>query len=214
MDDARDGVSPYEADEAMLADARRHGGTVLHVYRPLRALVLGRGSRVEAEADAEACRAEGVPLLRRRGGGCAVLLDPADLVLSLALPLPGLGRIHETYDLVTTWLISALAQRGLPGVRREGVSDLALLNRKVGGSCLYRERGLAFYTTTLLVDPPLDLMERLLPHPPREPGYRRGRSHRDFLGTLRRPGLVEDAGDLERLLGDLVPPSLPTSEAP
>jgi hypothetical protein len=27
-------------------------------------------------------------------------------------------------------------------------------------------------------------MERYLAHPPREPGYRRGRRHRDFVGSI------------------------------
>jgi lipoate-protein ligase A len=40
------------------------------------------------------------------------------------------------------------------------------------------------YSATLLVDPDLDLVERYLAHPPREPEYRRGRPHRDFMGRL------------------------------
>ena len=69
-------------------------------------------------------------------------------------------------------------------VHREGISDLAVEDRKVGGSCVYRARDLLYCATTLLCDPALGAIERYLRHPPREPEYRRGRKHRDFLGSL------------------------------
>jgi lipoate-protein ligase A len=82
-------------------------------------------------------------------------------------------------------------------VTQRGVSDLALGDRKLGGSCLRRERGLAHYTTTLLVDPDLALLDRYLQHPPREPDYRAGRTHRDFVTTLRDAGWAGSARDLQ-----------------
>ena len=50
---------------------------------------------VQAVADAiEAVLDDGVPVLRRRGGGCAVLLDPGNLVVAAALP-----RLHTNFRL-------------------------------------------------------------------------------------------------------------------
>ena len=72
--------------------------------------------------------------------------------------------------------------------------------RKIGGSCIWRTRGLLYYSTTLLVDPDLDLCERYLPHPPREPAYRAGRPHRAFMGSLRAAAWH---GDAAALAGDL-----------
>ena len=43
------------------------------------------------------------------------------------------------------------------------------------------------YHGTLLLSMDLELVEQLLPHPPREPPYRRGRSHADFLANLQLP---------------------------
>mgnify|MGYP000753667588 CR=1 FL=1 len=39
------------------------------------------------------------------------------------------------------------------GVYRDGISDLVLGDRKVGGACIYRTRGLLFYSASLLVAP-------------------------------------------------------------
>jgi lipoate---protein ligase len=81
---------------------------------------------------------------------------------------------------------------GLTGIYQDGVSDLVLENRKVGGSSFYRSKGLAYYTASLLVSTDLDAMDRYLFHPPREPAYRRHRGHQTFVMRLDRafPGLV------------------------
>jgi len=146
--------------------------------------VLGRGSDPEVEVELPAVTADGVALLRRRGGGCAVLLDPGNLVVSVVLPLPGLGDIKRCFARISSWLIEGLRTAGVAGVRQRGVSDLAVGERKIGGSCIYRAKDLLYYSTTLLVDPRLDLVERYLRHPPREPAYRRHRRHAAFMGTL------------------------------
>ena len=194
---------PYDRDDALLAAVQADGRPRVDAYRwgeP--AVVIGRGGRQVLELDRAAIAADGAPLYRRPGGGCAVVLDPGNAVLSAALPLPGIGGITSAFAAVSGWLAALLAELGIPGVARRGVSDLALGERKVGGSCIWRTRGLLYYSTTLLVDPDLDLVERWLPHPPREPDYRAGRGHREFMGSVRDAGFAGDAGDLARLLRD------------
>jgi lipoate-protein ligase A len=172
------------------------------------AVVLGRGGKPEVEVDLAAARADGVPVLRRRGGGCAVILDPGNVIVSVALPIPGLGGIMSAFAAITEWLIAALAEGGVPGVERRGTSDLAVGDRKIGGACLWRTRGLVYYSTTLLVAPDLALIDRYLPHPPREPEWRRGRAHREFLVRLAdTPGLGEtNASELAARLDAVVDP--------
>jgi lipoate-protein ligase A len=80
--------------------------------------------------------------------------------------------------------LEGLGRLGLPLVERREVSDLCLGDRKIGGAALFLERGLAYYSTTLLHSPALDSWERYLPHPPREPAYRRGRPHAEFVTSL------------------------------
>ena len=48
-------------------------------------------------------------------------------------------------------------------------------------------------------------MERYLQHPPREPDYRRGRSHRDFMGDLATlAGAGDPAAFLVSLEGEML----------
>ncbi len=203
----------WDHDEALIAAWRADSAPRARAYAwppagaPPVAVVVGRGGDPAAEVALDAARADGVPVLRRRGGGCAVVLDPGNAIVSLALPLPGVSGITGAFAAISAWLIGALAGCGLSGVRQEGTSDLAIGERKVGGSCLWRTKGLVYYSTTLLVCPDLALAERYLPHPPREPAYRAGRAHREFMGALRElePALTtaELVGRLAHLLKNL-----------
>ena len=178
-------IRPWLRDESLLDATRADGRPRVDLYPyPASHLVLGRGSDPELELNLDAVLADDAPVYRRRGGGCAVLLDPGNLVLSVALALPGIGGSKRAFAAISDWLASALEGCGVPGVRQRGVSDLALGDRKVGGSAIYREKGLLYYSTTLLIAADLDGMERWLAHPPREPDYRRGRTHGEFVGEI------------------------------
>lgn len=190
----------WDHDEDLLQAVREDARPRVRVRRCRTVeVVIGRGGKAELELDEQAIRRDAVPILRRRGGGCAVVLDPGNLVVSAVTPRDGVGEVTSSFRDATDWMIAGLAAAGHPGVVGDGVSDLVLDDRKVGGSCIYRTRGLVYYSTTLLVDPDLDAVLRYLPHPPREPDYRRGRRHDDFMGRL--DGLSAPA--LERVLEPL-----------
>lgn len=182
MDDA---FPTYAYDDDLIAAARRDGRTRVRVYRlEVPVAVLGAGSRPAVELNLDACREDGLPILRRRGGGCAVLLDPGNVIVSVvAIGLP-FGRHRACFDLLTAWLIDGLARIGIPGVRQAGVCDLTLSGMKVGGACLHRSRDRLYYSASLLVRPDRDAVTRYIAHPPREPDYRRGRDHAAFMGSL------------------------------
>ncbi len=188
---------PWDRDDALLQRVRDAGTPQLDVY-PWDgvAVVIGRGGRQALEIDRAAVAADKVDLYRRPGGGCAVVLDQGNVIVSVGLPLAGVGGISSAFAAVSAWLAGALAACWVPGVAQRGVSDLVLGERKIGGSCIWRTRGLLYYSTTVLVDPDLDLVERYLPHPPREPEYRAGRAHRAFMGSLRAAGLADDSAAL------------------
>lgn len=193
---------PYDRDDVLIRTVRDGAGAQLALRRvPSTVVVLGRASKLELELHHDRCLADGVPVLRRRGGGCAVVLDPGNLVVSLVLTVPGFGQVDRLWRGLTSWLVAGLEDAGIPGVYRDGICDLVLGDRKVGGAAMYRARDLVYYSTTLLLAPRVDLMERYLPHPPREPAYRRGRSHSEFVGAIgEQPGLEA------RLLQTLKPP--------
>lgn len=205
-------ILPYTREDDLVDEARATGRALCRVYRPQETcVVLGRGGDAARELYRDAIDADGVPVYRRPGGGGAVVLDPGNLVVVLALPLPGLGAIPAAFRTASDLIIGALEACGVPGVTQRGTSDLALGDRKLGGSCLRRERGLAHYATTVLVAPDLARLERYLQHPPREPDYRTGRSHRDFVTSLAREGYDVNSealgpflyGKLQNLMIDL-----------
>lgn len=192
---------PYDLDDEMLARTREENIPRVHVYQPPVSVVIGRGGKQELELDREAIASDGVTLYKRPGGGCAVVLDEGNFVVSVGLPLPGISHIKTTFEKVGDWVIEGLAACGVTGVAQRGVSDLAIGDKKIGGSCVYRTRGLFYYSTTLLVDPDFDLVDRYLPHPPREPEYRAGRGHREFMGSLRELFSLRQVEQLQNLLG-------------
>jgi lipoate-protein ligase A len=180
-------IASYDLDDDLIAATSADGQARVRAGRYQgKAVVLGRGGRPEAELNREAIIDDGVQVLRRHGGGCAVFLDPGNVIISVVWPLPGLGGIKKAFDDISSGLIATLAEAGLPGVKQEGVSDLVLDGRKIGGSCIYRSRDLLYYSTTLLIDTEMELVERYLKHPPREPAYRRGRDHRQFMGSISK----------------------------
>jgi lipoate-protein ligase A len=69
-------------------------------------------------------------------------------------------------------------------VRHQGISDLALNGQKVSGNSLRCKRHALLYHGTLLYDFPLDRLASCLRTAPRQPEYRAGRGHREFVTNL------------------------------
>ncbi|MBU1699692.1 MAG: hypothetical protein KJ970_15045 [Candidatus Eisenbacteria bacterium] len=187
MSDSLD-IKPYTFDDdlirAVLTDRSPH----VKVYLPDEiAVVIGRGSKPGVELHVEHCIEDGVPVYQRYGGGCAVVLDPGNVIVSVVLPTEGISGNSGYFNKISSWLIARLADAGIPAVYQDGISDLVVGGKKVGGSCIQRKRNYLYYSTTLLVNPRFDLIERYLQHPPREPNHRMGREHREFLAALPWP---------------------------
>jgi lipoate-protein ligase A len=75
---------------------------------------------------------------------------------------------------------------------------VAVGDRKISGNAQARRWKALLVHGTLLVDFDYELAEAVLKHPPREPAYRRGRAHRDFLVTLRSLGVNVDRNSIEQ----------------
>ena len=123
-------TGPYDLDEHLVTAARADGSPRVAVYLyPETAVVIGNGGDPEVETRPDLIRADGVPFLRRRGGGCAVVLDPGNLIVSLAAPAPGIGGITTAFAEISQWVIDGLAacgikgdQQPVPGDRKPGVT--------------------------------------------------------------------------------------------
>jgi len=132
------------------------------------------------------------------------VLDPGNVVVSVALPTEGFGDNAGCFDALTRWLIEGLCHLGIAGVHGGGISDLVLDDRKVAGSCIHRRHDSLYYSASLLVQPDLHRIARYLRHPPREPDYRRGRSHAEFLGSLGEFPVGQDSACFARALAGVL----------
>lgn len=149
--------------------------------------VLGAGTP-ERDVDLALCAVTEVPVYRRKGGGGAVVLSPGNLIISACYD--GSRRQFATQWIgpIAEAIVRALQSVGLAEARVRGLGDVAVGERKVLGSSLYSRRDVALYQGSLLVASDLELIPRYLPHPSREPDYRRGRAHLEFVTTLEQEG--------------------------
>ena len=198
-------VKPYGKDRKIIDRVLQSGIPAMQIEIPEDTLiVLGRGGKPEREIFIDAVLAAGIPIYRREGGGGTVVLDPGNVVLYAGVPAEGIERCSEFIELFTSWLAQGFDDLGIEGVHRAGKSDLATGNRKIGGSSYRLVRGCFLYTVSLLVDPQVELLEKFLKYPPREPDYRNGRSHREFVWSLKETAGIDSpkelAAGLERVL--------------
>lgn len=192
---AGENIPAYDFDDDLMDKLENSATPLLKVYPfPFRAIVAGRGSCLDQEIRLDRALADHVPVYRRKGGGCSVFLDPGNLIVSIAFPARGFSGIQQLFNMASQWLIRALSNLNIKGINQDGVSDLVIDSQKIGGSCFYRAKGLGYYSASILVAPDLAAMAHYLKYPPREPDYRKGRSHGNFvqgLGTFF-PDLTAD----------------------
>jgi lipoate---protein ligase len=176
-------------DEALLLSAEedKTSDEVLRLWEPRQHfVVLGSSSRIADEVNLGDCKAQGIEIVRRTSGGAAIVAGPGCLMYSLVLSLerrPELRAVDRAHRFVLDALAAAI-RRHVPGVARRGISDLAIGDRKFSGNSLRMKRRQLLYHGTLLYDFPLRLLEACLSPPPRQPEYRAGRGHAEFVTNL------------------------------
>jgi len=151
-------------------------------------VILGRSRKKEKDVYVQNCTADNIPILRRIGGGGTVLLSKGIIVISIAGKTFFPYRLKEHMNAVNRVIITSLNRLGIDNLSIKGISDLALENKKILGSSLSRKRDIVLYQGSLLLSPDFKLFDQYLKHPDREPDYREGRAHRDFLTSLRKEG--------------------------
>jgi len=173
------------------------------------AVVLGRSNQPETEVHEAHCQADGIPVMRRIGGGGTVVLSPGVVVISVAAQVQQQFHYQEYFHQINELVIGALQQLGIKGLSQQGHSDICLDDRKILGSSMYGSRKLIFYTASLLVSNDLGLIDRYLRHPSLEPDYRQGRPHQDFLTTLTQVYPHLSVSAVQHALDATLPPRIP-----
>jgi len=150
-------------------------------------VVLGVASRLAEDVDEDACAREGVPILRRASGGGTVLQGPGCLNFALVLSLEARGELRDVTRSYMAILDTIAAALGPGEIVRQGTSDLAAAGKKLSGNAQKRTRRALLHHGTILHVSDLGRIARLLREPQRQPAYRAGRPHGDFLWNLPLP---------------------------
>jgi lipoate-protein ligase A len=203
-------VHETTVNEDLLDRYRQTGVPLYRLYEPSTlCAVLGASGKADQDLLMKNLEADGVPWLRRRGGGGTVILGPGQIVLALVTAVDSPFKNREYAAAINTWIADSLGRLGVGGVHPEGISDLAIEGKKIVGTSLYRTRLILFYQASLLVSNDISVFTRYLAMPARVPEYRRGRSHEDFCTTLVREGYPLSTGDVMGAMEAVVSARLP-----
>jgi lipoate---protein ligase len=177
-------------DEALLDWCERGGSDeILRFWEsPSHFVVLGYSNRAETEVQLQRCQKLKISVLRRCSGGGTVLQGPGCLNYSLILRIDSsLASITETNCYVMRRNRDAIQSLIEHPVEIRGHTDLAINELKFSGNSQRRRRNFLLFHGSLLLGLDLALVDTLLKFPSREPEYRHGRSHRQFLTLLPVP---------------------------
>ena len=155
-------------------------------------VVLGRSSRYQDEVNLESAKSLSAPIFRRISGGASVVAAQGCMFYSLVLDVrqrPALRMLDQAHEFVMAELTEAIRPL-VPSIRFDGTCDLVIGDRKVSGNAVRIGRDWLLYHGTLLLNMDPQIVDSLLKHPPREPDYRRGRPHSEFVCNL---GVTQEA---------------------
>lgn len=174
-------------DESLLVIAESGGSEAFRTWEFSRpTLVLGRSSKVADEVNQKYCDDHGIDVLRRCSGGASVVGGPGCLMYSVVLSLKAnqeLRKIDFAHRYVMA-RVAAAVKRQQPDVTLQGICDLTWRNQKCSGNSLRIARDHLLYHGTILYSADLRIIAECLNHAPRQPDYRAGRDHADFITNV------------------------------
>lgn len=141
-----------------------------------------------------------VTVVKRPSGGQAVVLTPNTLVLSAVFSDRFTLHSSDVFQHVNAQIIATIEQSGIQQVSQMGISDIAVSGKKMVGSAIYKNKKVLLYHAVINVAEPASTFERYLKHPAREPDYRKGRSHAEFITSLTERGYTKS---IHQLVGEL-----------
>lgn len=165
-------------------------------------VVLGNGNDSDSYCFSDRCKKLKIPIMRRKGGGGAVLLHQQCIVISMGLWVAHYFRNGHYFKLINSAVIEVLAEYNpmFARLEQQGISDIACDNCKIAGTSIFRSRNYLLYQASILYRPRAEEMEQVLKHPQIEPPYRRKRSHTKFLCGLVNIDPQADITEIRQVL--------------
>ncbi len=180
-------LQPYDLpDAALMPGNHTHPGVMAWIPKAAR-VVLGSSSDMDKALNVETILEDRISVTRRPSGGESMFLSPQMAAISLCVSLETGLNPKTIFQETGRRLLLALKDLGIEAQIR-GTSDVCLGERKILGSSIYMAKGHLFYHAVLNVGEDPQKIERYLNHPVREPDYRKGRPHGDFVTSLKASG--------------------------
>ncbi|MGC6367320.1 MAG: lipoate--protein ligase family protein [Candidatus Marinamargulisbacteria bacterium] len=150
-------------------------------------VVLGLSKKIEDDVHDDACKNDGIPILKRCSGGGTVLQGPGCFNYGFVLPMKNNKNLSSITS--TTSYILSLVQEALSpyvsGTEQKGISDLVINDIKFSGNAQRRLKHAILFHGTILYDFNLSLVTKYLKEPPVQPEYRQKRSHNQFIQNIK-----------------------------
>lgn len=151
-------------------------------------VVLGRSNNPVKALNLEEVNEDNVKVLKRPSGGETVILSPKTIVIGVKIKLENGLNAHQYFKVINDKIMSTLGEFGVKDTYMKGISDISIKNKKILGSSIYKKKDIVFYHAVLNVNESIGLISRYLKYPSKEPDYRKGRNHEEFVTSLSLEG--------------------------
>ncbi|MDD2371828.1 MAG: hypothetical protein PHQ32_07510 [Firmicutes bacterium] len=166
-------------------------------YQNNTSVVLGRVTPHTSDVNSENCKTDNISIFRRKGGGGAVLLFPGVTIISCSFK-----KDHRVVDLMKC--LDVAVEKIKEGILNyiqipleiRGNGDLCIEDKKILGSSIYSTKEYITYYCTLIIRGNINSISKYLTHPSKEPDYRKGRSHENFITTIEANAKINNDNEL------------------
>ncbi len=151
-------------------------------------IILGASNKAHISVEESLALKDNITVMKRRTGGQTVMLTPNNLIISAVITDESVMKPKDVFNNFNDIIIGAIEKDHNEKFSTRGISDIALGDKKIMGSSMYRGKGKLFYHAVLNYNEPPATFQKYLKHPSIEPDYRKGRMHDEFVTTLVNTG--------------------------
>ena len=163
-------------------------------------IVLGASNNAKDAVVEESTLRDNISVLKRRTGGQTVMLTSNNIIISAVITDESVMKPKEVFNRFNDLIIGAIGKNHTVKFSTRGISDIAMGEKKILGSSMYRGKEKLFYHAVLNFDEPSTTFQKYLKHPSNEPDYRKGRMHHEFVTSLKETGYTESIYHLKEKL--------------
>ncbi|MGV8963843.1 MAG: lipoyl protein ligase domain-containing protein [Candidatus Saccharimonadaceae bacterium] len=165
-------------------------------------IVLGASNKLDNSIEESMVLRDNIRVLKRHTGGQTVMLTTNSLIISAVITDEMMMKPKDVFNTFNDLIIDVIEKDHFVKFSKRGISDIALDEKKIMGSSMYSNKEKLFYHAVLNFDEPATTFQKYLKHPSKEPDYRIGRSHTEFVTSLKETGYLPNMLHLKNELNN------------